>query len=100
MLSVLTEPFKRMLNVTVSHIKVQPITQAFVEKNENILSMCWDQTASVSSINLQKLISTRAAHWKIVKGQLNTITENLYFEDISASLERPLGKIALLKQIN
>ena len=62
--------------------------------------MCWYQTASVFSLDLQKLISTRAALCKVVKGQLNTITEGLCFEDINASLERPLEKIALLKQLN
>ena len=50
-------------------------------------------------MNLQKLISTRAAHRKVVEGQLYRITEDFGSEDISAILEGALEKIVLNENI-
>lgn len=51
-------------------------------------------------MHLQKLISTRAAHRKIVQGQLKRITADLCSEEISAILDGIQEKVSLLKKLN
>ena len=51
-------------------------------------------------MNLQKLISTRAAHRKVAEGQLKRIIAELCSEEINSIVEGILEKVALLKQLN